>query len=149
MMKQYAPFSQVTEEALRFSLKCCQYTRDNESPVHVVCELLLKEYNRLPPYPEVKNALSQLKARGYKLAVLSNGTPQMLKEGVASAGLQEGLFDELISVDEVQLYKPDPQVYALAMRKLGLDSPQEVCYVSGNGWDVAGAANFGFQTGSS
>lgn len=91
------------------------------------------------PFPETAAALGRL--AGYRLAVLSNGSPAMLEAALAAAGLRER-FAALISADEARVYKPAPAVYALAERRLGL-SRERVLFVSANAWDAAGAGAFG------
>ena len=81
---------------------------------------------------------------GLRTAILSNGTPAMLKAGVDSAGIGDSL-DAVLSIEDVGIYKPHPSVYQLACDRLGLERDR-ICFVSSNGWDVAGAATFGFQT---
>jgi 2-haloacid dehalogenase len=98
-------------------------------------------YLRLETFPEVKGALADLK--GIPLAILSNGAPKMLRAAVEHQSLGDA-FTAVISVEEAGIFKPHPSVYALAPKHLGL--PKEaIGFVSSNGWDVAGAANFGFQ----
>jgi 2-haloacid dehalogenase len=100
-------------------------------------------YSTLDAYREVPEMLQTLRASGLKTAILSNGNPTMLDLAVKSAGLDD-LFDAVISVDQLQIYKPHPSVYQLAVDELGLP-PERICFMSSNAWDVAGAANFGFQ----
>ena len=88
--------------------------------------------------------LQELKARGFKLAILSNGSPSMLDAVIKNSGL-EGVFDGVFSVEEVGVYKPHPSVYALAAKGLSLD-PSQICFLSSNGWDAFSAKAFGFQT---
>ena len=88
--------------------------------------------------------LAALKARGHALAILSNGTPAMLARAADSAGIA-GMFQTLISIEDVQTYKPAPSVYALVQAQLNV-APDQVLFVSSNGWDIAGAGQFGFAT---
>ena len=97
------------------------------------------EYLRLDTFPEVAQALESLSSK--TLAILSNGSPYMLSEVVSHAGLA-GRFDQIISVDEVRIYKPSPRVYELAPIKLGIPK-EEIGFVSSNYWDVAGAKAYG------
>ncbi len=101
-------------------------------------------YLSLDAYADVGPALTELRGKGLRTAILSNGTPAMLKAGVESAGIG-GSLDAVLSIEEVGIYKPDPSVYQLACDRLGLERDR-ICFVSSNGWDVAGAASFGFQT---
>jgi len=104
---------------------------------------LLEAYLKLDAFAEVPPALAALKTAGARLAILSNGSPRMLGAAVEAAGLT-ALFDAVLSVHAVRVYKPRPEVYALVTH--GLDvSAQEVTFVSSNRWDVMGAAAFGFK----
>lgn len=105
---------------------------------------LLELYLKLEAYPEVPDVLAALKARGVALAILSNGSPEMLRAAVGSAGLQ-GLFEAVLSVDHIGIFKPDDRVYRMVGDRFG-SAPGEVQFVSSNGWDIAGAAAFGFRT---
>ena len=100
--------------------------------------LLMAEYNRLSPFPGVANALAKMKGRK---AILSNGSPDMLEPLVRHSGLA---LDAVLSVDEVRVFKPAPEVYELAVRRLGV-AKERIGFVSSNGWDAAGAKSFGFQ----
>jgi 2-haloacid dehalogenase len=104
---------------------------------------LLQAYRNLDPYAEVREVLEKLEARGLRRAILSNGSPDMLADAVRTAGLGQ-LLDPVLSVESIGVYKPDRRVYALAGKALDLD-PQEICFVSANAWDAAGAARFGFR----
>jgi len=104
---------------------------------------LLEAYLKLDPFPDAGDALAALKARGSRLAVLSNGSPRMLAAAVEAAGMA-ALFDAVLSVETVRLYKPRPEVYALVTDSFDL-RPQEVVFISSNRWDVMGAAAFGFK----
>ena len=135
LMGRYQDFWKVTESALVFACKvlglpCDPSTRDR----------LMDAYLRLDPYPEVPAALNALSH--YPLAILSNGSPRMLKAAVENAGLQ-GLFAQVISVHEVKIYKPSPRVYQLAPKRLGV-GPEAIGFVSSNSFDVIGAKAFGF-----
>jgi 2-haloacid dehalogenase len=99
-------------------------------------EGLMGEYLRLATYSDVAQSLKRLRA---KHAILSNGSPDMLLPLVENSGLK---FDAVISVDELKIYKPAPQVYALAVKKLGTD---KIAFVSSNCWDALGAKSYGFS----
>ncbi len=104
---------------------------------------LLEAYLTLDAFADARAALTDLKARGARLAILSNGSPRMLAAAVEGAGIG-GLLDAVLSVDAVRLYKPRPEVYALVTNRFGI-KPKEVVFVSSNRWDVMGAAAFGFR----
>jgi len=106
-------------------------------------EPLLAAYRVLDAYPDAKPALSRLRARGLRTAILSNGESAMLVDAVQAAGLA-GHLDALWSVDDVRLFKPHPAVYAAATEGFGL-SPGEIAFASSNRWDIAGAAAFGLR----
>ncbi|HEX6013718.1 MAG TPA: haloacid dehalogenase type II [Geminicoccaceae bacterium] len=138
LMRRHADFWQVTAEALEFSLATLGRSGDEALRAR-----LLAAYRRLAPYPEVPAVLRRLKVRGVRTAILSNGSPGMLEDAVAAAGLS-GLVDQVLSVEEVAVFKPAPEVYHLATRRLGVPAA-EIVFLSSNGWDVHGAAAFGFR----
>lgn len=133
----HAEFWQVTGDALDFAL--AQLKIDQPG----LRARLMDLYLRLGAYPEVPAMLSTLKARGMKLAILSNGSPTMLSAVVRNAGL-EGVFDAVLSVEEVGVFKPHPSVYALAAQRLQL-APERICFLSSNGWDAYSAKAYGFR----
>jgi len=137
LMGRYENFWVVTGQALRFALR-----RLGIAAGEAQIEALMGAYLRLAPFPEVPAALREL--GGAPLAILSNGSPQMLEAAVRSSGL-EGVFSHVLSVDAVRVYKPSALVYELAPRALGL-AAGEIVFVSSNAWDVAGAAAYGFTT---
>ena len=133
----YENFETLTAQALDFALeKCGIYDISLRAD-------LLAAYDQVAAFPEVKETLRSLKAKGAKLAILSNGTPRMLNAAVANAGLS-GLFDALFSVDTIKKFKPDKSTYALACDGLKL-RPNEISFQSSNRWDIAGATQFGFR----
>ncbi|HEX5804375.1 MAG TPA: haloacid dehalogenase type II [Azospira sp.] len=134
----HADFAQVTAEALDFALASLRI--DAGAGLR---ERLLASYLRIAPYAEVPDTLRQLKAAGWRLAILSNGSPPMLAAAVANAGL-DGLFEAVLSVEEVGVFKPHPAVYRLAGERLGLP-PEKICFLSANGWDAFSAKAFGFR----
>ncbi len=137
LMGRYEDFGNVTEAALKFACKALKLDCPPQSR-----KRLMQAYLRLEPYPEVKDALAALSH--CKLAILSNGSPKMLKALVKNNGLTKA-FDEVISVDEVKIYKPSPKVYALAPKKLKVPK-NNIGFVSSNLWDICGAASFGLRT---
>ena len=105
---------------------------------------LLNLYKVLSPYPEVKNVLENLKKKNYKLAILSNGTPKLLNELVSRNNL-DNLFDDLFSIEEVKVYKPDSKVYDLPVIKYKI-KPTDITFLSANTWDVSGGGNYGYNS---
>lgn len=134
LMRRYEPFSRVTREALEYACEALGLALDRQR-----AETLMAEYLRLALFPDVREALSKLTGR--KLAILTNGSPDMIDPLVAQSGLS---FDAVLSVDSLQVYKPAPQVYQLAVDRLGV-APAQVGFVSSNGWDALGAKSFGFE----
>ena len=104
---------------------------------------LLETYRELSAYPEVPSVLRAIRGAGFKTAILSNGAPSMLQAAVEAADLAAEV-DEILSVESVGVFKPHPSVYQLAVERLGVAAAR-ICFVSSNGWDIAGAANFGFR----
>jgi 2-haloacid dehalogenase len=133
----YRPFDALTVDALDFAL-----ARHGRSDGNLRQDLF-DSYRQLAPFVDVRPALTQLKGSGIRLGILSNGTPEMLQEAVASAGIADFL-DPILSVDSLKVYKPDPRVYAMAAERLDL-KPHEIGFVSSNAWDAMGAQSFGFQ----
>jgi 2-haloacid dehalogenase len=135
LMNRYADFWQVTREALVYA--CHTLGLHCEAPQQ---EELMQEYLHLEVYPDVTEGLDSLLSQ--RLAILSNGSPQMLEAVVEHAGLKQAI-SLLLSVDKVRTYKPSPAVYQLAVEALKLRK-NEIGFVSSNYWDAAGAAAFGF-----
>lgn len=104
---------------------------------------LLDAYLALDAFTDAQATLSSLKERGARVAILSNGSTQMLRAAVQSAGIA-ALCDAVLSVDAVRMYKPRPEVYALVTQQFGV-TPEAVLFASSNRWDVMGAATFGFR----
>jgi len=105
---------------------------------------LLAAYRTMQPFPEVKAVVQALKDRGARLAILSNGDPDMLADAVSSAGLGS-MFDAILSVRDAGIFKPDMAVYRLVLDRFG-GAPEDVSFQSSNRWDIAGAEVFGFRT---
>lgn len=133
----YVDFWQITTDGLDFALASLGI--DDAS----LRRRLLELYFALDCYPEVPEVLTRLKAAGLKTAVLSNGSPAMLEAAVANAGIG-GSLDAVISADELGVYKPRPEVYALVGKHLGVDG-RAVSFQSSNAWDAHGASSYGFQ----
>jgi 2-haloacid dehalogenase len=134
---QHADFWQVTGEALDYAMSSLGLEDA------ALRERLMERYLRISAYPEVPAALERLRAGGMKLAILSNGTPAMLAAATRNAGI-EHLLDAVLSVEEVGVFKPDPRVYDLAPRRLGVRK-EAICFVSSNGWDAWSAKAFGLR----
>jgi 2-haloacid dehalogenase len=134
---RYADFWQVTRDALGFAMATLGLEDE------ALRARLMDLYLALKTYPEVNEALLRLRSAGLKLAILSNGTPAMLHAAAHNAGIGN-LLDAILSVEEVQVYKPHPAVYALAGERLNLRSEQ-ICFLSSNGWDAYSAKAFGFR----
>ena len=137
-MDAYAKFWQVTGEALDHCLQACSL------PDPLVRTALMGAYLALDPFPEVPALLDRLKRAGKRLAILSNGNPEMLDPMVAASGLADR-FEAVLSVDAAGVFKPDPKVYRLVEQRCGVP-PAKVCFLSSNCWDAHGAAHFGFKT---
>jgi 2-haloacid dehalogenase len=131
-MERYQPFSELTSAALRFAADSQTLTLDADASLR-----LLRTYRELEPFPEVPRVLSELAARGRRLAILSNGSPEMLEPLLEHAGLRAH-FELVFSVDSVKAFKPARLVYLSAARALSLE-PTRIGFVSSNGWDIAGA----------
>ena len=136
-MKRHKNFWQVTEDSLDKSMKAYKI----DSPMK---NELLDLYKILSPFPEVPEVLRSLKEKEFKLAILSNGTPALLNELVKSNNL-ENLFDDLFSIEEVEIYKPDSKVYDLPIKKYQIQK-NEVAFLSANTWDVSGGGNYGYNS---
>ena len=137
LMKRHVDFWQVTRDALDAAFDM----HGIDDPA--LAEDLMAAYLRLECYPEVPQILSRLKTAGFKLAILSNGTPEMLDSAVANSGIAD-LIDSTISVEDIKIFKPDPKVYALAVDQLDLKA-HEITFQSSNAWDAYGASAFGFR----
>jgi 2-haloacid dehalogenase len=137
LMKRHKDFWQVTEDSLDKSMKV--FNIDNS-----MRNELLDLYKILSPYPEVPEILKSLKEKDYKLSILSNGTPSLLNELVKSNNL-ENLFDDVFSIEEVGVYKPDSKVYDLPIKRYKIKN-NEVAFLSANTWDVSGGGNYGFNS---
>lgn len=134
LMQRYVPFSTVTREALEYACAALGLALDASR-----LDALMAQYLRLELFPDVREALARLK--GHKLAILTNGSPDMIDPLVAQAGLA---FDAVLSVHDLKVYKPSPAVYQLAVDRLGV-APAQVGFVSSNCWDALGAKSFGFE----
>ena len=136
MMDQYEDFWRITQDALAFTLAALGLEADA-----ALFAKIAAEYNNLDLYPDAEAALEALS--GYRLAILSNGSPAMLDELVGNSGMGQ-LIPTVMSVDAKRVFKPDPRAYELVQEALGV-VPAEVLFVSSNGFDVSGAKSFGFS----
>ncbi len=136
LMKRHKNFWQITEDSLDKSMKAFKIdnTMRNE---------LLNLYKTLSTYPEVPEILKKLKEKKYKLSILSNGTPTLIDELVKSNNL-DNIFDDIFSVEEVGIYKPEPKVYDIPIKKYKIEK-NEVAFLSANTWDVSGGGNYGYK----
>ena len=137
LMKRHKDFWQITEDSLDKSMKAF-----NIDPK--MKDELLNLYKVLSPFQKVPETLKTLKAKNFKLAILSNGTPSLLNQLVNNNNL-DNFFDDLFSIEEVGIYKPDSRVYDLPIKKYNIKK-NEVVFLSANTWDISGAGNFGYQT---
>ena len=135
LMKRHKDFWKITEDSLDKSMKVFNINPNMKSE-------LLDLYKILSPYPEVKETLQLLKEKNYKLSILSNGTPSLLNELVSSNNLK--VFDDIFSVEEVGIFKPDSKVYDIPLKKYKIEK-REVAFLSANTWDVSGGGNYGFN----
>jgi 2-haloacid dehalogenase len=138
LMGTHADFWVVTREALDFALADLEITDAN------LADHLMANYLKLDAFPDVKDTLADLRRRGKRLAILSNGSPSMLDAVVRHSGLQN-IFEHVLSVEDVGIYKPSRRVYRLALQKFHIADAPSICFVSANTWDAQAAAQFGFQ----
>jgi 2-haloacid dehalogenase len=136
LMRQYADFRTVTRDSLRYTLDTIGLQAEA-----ALLDRLVDGYDRLSLYPEAAEALARLDR--FRLGILSNGSPDMLEALVRNSGLDSRL-QAVISVDAKRTYKPDPRAYELVQERMGA-RPDEVLFVSSNGFDIAGAKSFGFK----
>lgn len=133
----HADFWQVTGEALDFALNTLKLERPG------LRERLMNLYLSIAAYPEVTATLQKLKDAGFKTAILSNGSPDMLKAAVENAKLGD-MLDAVLSAESVGVFKPHPDVYSLAVSHLSVPA-EKICFLSSNGWDAFSAKAFGFR----
>jgi 2-haloacid dehalogenase len=139
MSGRYRPFRDLTRAGLRFAAQRLALRLDASGE-----ELLMDQYRRLSAFPENREVLEDLKQRGVRAGVLSNGDPDMLSDAVGSAGFRD-LLDPVLSVQATRRYKIDPAAYAIGTAALGLPA-QDILFVSSNGWDAIGATWHGYTT---
>ena len=136
LMNRHKDFWQVTEDSLDKSMKAFKINLSMRDE-------LLNLYKILSTYNEVPEVLKTLKEKKFKLAILSNGTPTLLNELVKSNKLHN-LFDDLFSIEQVGIYKPDSKVYDMPIKKYQIEK-DEVAFLSANTWDVSGGGNYGYN----
>ena len=137
LMNRHKDFWQITEDSLDKSIKAFKIDNSMRNE-------LLDLYKKLSTFTEVKEVLNSLKKKNYKLAILSNGTPALLNKLVSSNDLTD-IFDDIFSIEEVGIYKPDPKVYDLPVKKYQIKK-DEVTFLSSNTWDVSGSGNYGYNS---
>ena len=136
LMGRHKNFWQITEDSLDKSMKAFNIDSSMKNE-------LLNLYKILSPYKEVSETLKALKEKKFKLAILSNGTPSLVNELVKSNNLNN-LFDDIFSIEEVGIYKPDSKVYDIPVKKYKIKK-DEIAFLSANTWDVSGGGNYGYQ----
>ena len=137
LMGRHKDFWEITEDSLEKSM-------ENFNINHSMKDELLDLYKSLSTFEEVPETLKVLKEKNYKLAILSNGTPRLL-DGLVKSNKLENLFDDLFSIEEVGIYKPDSKVYDLPTKKYQIQT-NEVAFLSANTWDVSGGGNYGYNS---
>ena len=137
LMKRHEDFWKVTEDSLDKSMNLFNIDKSMKNE-------LLNLYKVLNTFPEVKDVLNKLKEKNYKLAILSNGTPKLLNELVSSNNLNN-IFDDIFSIEEVGIYKPDAKVYDMPVKKYKIQK-EEIVFLSANTWDVSGGGNYGYSS---
>ena len=136
-MKRHKDFWQVTEDSLNKSMKAFDIDKSMKNE-------LLNLYKVLSPFKEVPDVFKTLKEKNYKLGILSNGTPALLNELIESNNLKN-VFDNIFSIEEVGIYKPDSKVYDMPIKKYKIQK-EEVAFLSANTWDVSGGGNYGYNS---
>ncbi len=137
LMKRHKDFWKITEDSLDKSMKAYKIDSSMKNE-------LLYLYKILSPFNEVPKVLKTLKKKNLKLAILSNGTPSLLNQLVKSNNL-ENIFNDIFSIEEVGIYKPDSKVYDMPIKKYQIKK-EEVVFLSSNTWDVSGAGNYGYNS---
>ena len=137
LMNRHKDFLEITEDSLEKSMRVFDINKNMKNE-------LLSLYKILSPFPEVREVLEKLKKKNLKLAILSNGTPSLLNDLVESNNLKN-LFDDLFSIEEVKVYKPDPRVYEMPIKKYNVNA-DEITFLSANTWDVSGGGNYGYNS---
>jgi len=136
-MNRHKDFWQITEDSLDKSIKAFDIDTSMKNE-------LLNLYKVLSPFKEAPEVLKTLKEKNYKLGILSNGTPALLNELIESNNLKN-IFDDIFSIEEVGIYKPDSKVYDMPIKKYKIQK-EEVAFLSANTWDVSGGGNYGYNS---
>jgi len=136
LMKKHKNFWEITEDSLDHTMETFKIKKGMRNE-------LLNLYKELSPYPEVKECLNILKRKKIKIALLSNGTPDLLKSLVENNNIQN-CFDDIMSIESVGIYKPDAKVYEIPIKKYDC-KPENICFLSSNTWDVSGGGVFGYN----
>ena len=136
LMKKHKNFWEITEDSLDHTMETFKIKKEMRNE-------LLDLYKKLSPYPEVKKCLDGLKTKKIKTAILSNGTPDLLKELVESNKIQN-YFDDIFSIETVGIYKPDSKVYEIPIKKYDC-KPENIWFMSSNTWDISGGGLFGYN----
>ena len=137
LMNRHKDFWKITEDSLDKSMKFFKIDNSMRND-------LLDLYKVLSPFSEVKETLNKLKKKDFKLAILSNGTPSLLENLVKNNNL-ENIFDDIFSIEEVGIFKPDSKVYDLPVNKYNIKK-DEILFLSANTWDVSGGGNYGYNS---
>jgi len=137
LMNRHKDFWKITEDSLDKSMKFFKIDNSMRND-------LLDLYKVLSPFSEVKETLKKLKKKDLKLAILSNGTPSLLENLVKNNNL-ENIFDDIFSIEEVGIFKPDSKVYELPVNKYNIKK-DEILFLSANTWDVSGGGNYGYNS---
>ena len=137
LMNRHKDFWKITEDSLDKSMKFFKIDNSMRND-------LLDLYKVLSPFSEVKETLNKLKKKDFKLAILSNGTPSLLENLVKNNNL-ENIFDDIFSVEELEIFKPDSKVYELPVNKYNIKK-DEILFLSANTWDVSGGGNYGYNS---
>jgi len=137
LMNRHKDFWKITEDSLDKSMKFFKIDNSMRND-------LLDLYKVLSPFSEVKETLNKLKKKDFKLAILSNGTPSLMENLVKNNNL-ENIFDDIFSIEEVGIFKPDSKVYELPVNKYNIKK-NEILFLSANTWDVSGGGNYGYNS---
>ena len=137
LMKKHKDFWQVTKDSLDKSMKTYEIDTSLRNE-------LLDLYKILSPFKEVPEVLKTLRKKNLKLAILSNGTPALLNQLIKNNNL-ENIFDDVFSIEQVKVFKPDSKVYDIPIKKYQIKK-NEVTFLSANTWDVSGGGNYGYNS---